>query len=40
MIGHTHRGTAAIFNNTTEGVDKSGVKAVNSKNPDLGIRIC
>jgi len=39
MIGHAHTGTAAIFNSTTEGVDKSGVKAVNSKNPDLGFYI-
>lgn len=40
MIGHTDTGTAAIFNSTTEGVNKSWLKAVNSENADLGFRIC
>jgi len=31
MIAYTHTGTAAIFNSKTEGVDKSGLKALNSK---------
>lgn len=39
MIGQTHTGTVAIFDSVTEGVNKSGIKAVNSKNADLGFRI-